>query len=150
MDAENPFRTPSADLTSTATTDGKLYSLGAVALGTFFGTPIAGAYFIVQNLKQLGRSAETTQAWAMGVGVFVALLALSFFLPDSMPATPITAIQVAGMYFYAKQLMEKDVTTRRAVGGLFFSTWRAVGIGLLFLMALLVAAVPLVMLLMEG
>lgn len=149
MDADNPFQTPNAELSTPLSTDAgqRLYSLAAVGWATVFGSPLAGAYIIAQNLRILGRGTEVRKVWLTGVGVLVALLVLAFILPENIPAAAFTAAQVVGMYQYGKVTWAEQVAGHAQRGGVFYSNWRAVGIGLLILLALLVLVVPLVLLL---
>ncbi|WP_260627396.1 hypothetical protein [Pseudomonas protegens] len=48
-------------------------------MSTFIGTSVAGAYCISQNLKTLERESEVNKAWAMGIGLFIAMSLLVFF-----------------------------------------------------------------------
>lgn len=65
---------------------------------------MAGAYFISQNLKALGREAEVKKVWGMGIGVFLAMTLAGFFLPENIPAVVFILPQIYGMNAYARQL----------------------------------------------
>ncbi len=148
MDANNPFQTPSAELVSAgaAATGQKLYSLAAIGLATFFGTPLAGAYVLNHNLKALGLLDKLKTSWVMAGVCLLAVLVISFMLPEGTPNTGFAVAQVMAMYYYAKQLHAPALDAHRAEQGAFFSNWRAVGIGLLFLPAVLLVLIPLLML----
>lgn len=152
MDAQNPFQPPTATLHDSDTQIGstRLYSLAAVGWATLLGSPLAGAFIIMKNLRSLGRTAEVAQVWMMASGAFVVLLGLGMVLPDNLSTTGITVAQVMGMYFYAKTLFEVSVRQHRERGWAFHSNWRAAGVGLLFLLGLLVVMVPLAMLFMPA
>lgn len=136
---ENPFQTPTAVLQDgpAVATGEPLYRLAAVGIATFFGTPVAGAWVIAQNLKRLGRQAQVRNAWITGIGALIAIFLLGMFLPDSVPATPINIAAVFGMYHYAKQHTGAAVEQHAAQGGQFASNWRAFGVSLLFLLAVM-------------
>lgn len=148
MDANNPFQTPAAELVGPGTlaSGEKLYSLAAVGWATFFGTPLAGAYVLNHNLKALGLLDKLKTTWLAAIGLLLVVMALSFMLPDNAPGTGLTVVQVMVMYFYAKPLIASQVADHRAHQGALFSNWRAVGIGLLFLLAFLLVMVPVLML----
>ncbi|MGL4319205.1 MAG: hypothetical protein ACRCTL_21630 [Pseudomonas sp.] len=148
MDANNPFQTPSAELVSAGSVaqGQKLYSLAAIGLATFFGTPLAGAYVLNHNLKALGLLDKLKTTWLLASGCLLAVLLLSFLLPDGTPGSGLTVAQVVVMYMYAKQLHAPALQAHREQQGAFFSNWRAVGVGLLFLVAVLLVLVPLLML----
>jgi len=148
MDGQNPFQPPAAPLQDSDTA--RLYSLRAVGWATLFGSPLAGAFIITKNLRLLGRAADIRKTWALAVVLSVVLMGLSFVLPDNLSATGFTVAQVMGMYFYAKSLYETSLSQHGEKGGAFYSNWRAVGIGLLFMAGLLIAMVPVVIWLMPA
>lgn len=117
---DNPFQTPAAALQDgpAVATGEPLYRLAAVGIATFFGTPVAGA-------------------WITGIGALIAIFLLGMFLPDSVPATPINIAAVFGMYHYAKQHTGGAIEQHAAQGGQFASNWRAFGVSLLFLLAVM-------------
>ena len=64
---ENPFRPPEARLDEPDATHGEpLYRLSAIGLGTFIGTPLAGAFLAAVNLRRLGRAQEVGKTWLVG------------------------------------------------------------------------------------
>lgn len=135
---DNPFQPPTAALEETpAATGAPLYRLGAVGIATFFGTPVAGAWVMAQNLNRLGRHSQMRNAWITGVGAFIAIFLLGWFLPESVPATPINIAAVFGMYHYAKQHTGAALEQHASDGGTFLSNWRAFGVSLLFLLAVM-------------
>lgn len=152
MEAENPFKTPAAELTNplSQTTAAPLYKLGAVGVATFLGSPLAGAYLLGKNLQALGRGGETGAVWGIAIAIFVVCMALAFILPESVPAIPFTIAQVAGMFFLAQQRIGPVMVLHTEQGGPLYSNWRAAGIGLLFglgmLAVVLVVMLPLVLL----
>lgn len=137
---ENPFQTPAARLQETpAIAEAPLYRLAAVGIAAFFGTPLAGAWVMVQNLKRLGRYDQVRTAWFAGIGAFAAISLLAWFLPENVIFTPINLAAAAGMQQYAKQQIGTDMEQHRANGGAIASNWRAFGVSLLFLLALATA-----------
>lgn len=147
-EAENPFQTPAAELLApTATSEHlRLYSIPGVGLATFFGTPLAGAYVTAANLKAMGRGGETGKLWAIAVGFFVAIMVAGALLPENVPAVVFGVVQVIGMNAYARQLFGPQVDQHKLANGAFFSLWRSVGIGLLFMLGFIVALVPILLL----
>ncbi|WP_350403752.1 hypothetical protein ABCR88_28680 [Pseudomonas sp. W17] len=150
MDNQNPFQAPAAELLASKPTDQSLslYSVAAIGLSTFIGTSVAGAYFISQNLKAMGRESEVNKVWAMGIGLFIAMSVAGFFLPESIPAVVFILPPIYGMNAYARQLFGPQVIEHKAGNGRFFSLWRVAGISLLFSLAL--AAVLFALVLLSG
>lgn len=148
MDNENPFQAPAAELLADKPPahNQRLYSVAAVGLGTFFGTSVAGAYFIVQNLKALGRESEANTVWAIGIGLFVAMTLAGFFLPDNIPAVVFVLPPLFAMNAYARQLFGPLLLGHKASNGPFYSLWRVAGIGLLFSAAVVGLMVAVLML----
>ncbi|OLF52135.1 hypothetical protein [Pseudomonas chlororaphis] len=147
MDTPNPFQTPAAELQTPAAASASLhlYSINAVGLATFLGTSLAGSYMIASNLKALGRESEVKKAWYIGVGVFVLMMVLGAVLPESVPTVVFVLPPIFAMNTYARQLFGSVVIEHKLSKGPFFSLWRVAGISLLFMLAIVVALVPLVM-----
>lgn len=136
---DNPFQTPAAVLRDAATTatGEPLYRLAAAGIATFFGTPVAGAWVITRNLKSLGRHDEMRKAWLTGIGIMVVIFIAAWFLPESVPATPINIAAVLAMHQYAKQTTGAALEQHSANGGSYLSNWRAFGVSLLFLIVIM-------------
>lgn len=146
MDAENPYTVPAAELHDPALVRQPLYSLMAVGLATFIGSPLAGAYVLAQNLKTLGRPAEVATVWAIAVAVLVLTMVCAMLLPDEVPALPFTIVQIAIMAWLANSRIGPDLLQYVEKGGVLYSNWRAAGIALLFTLALIVLLVPVMLL----
>ncbi|MBB4816924.1 hypothetical protein HNP29_000281 [Pseudomonas alcaligenes] len=147
-EAENPFQTPTAELLAptTGTEHLCLYSIPGIGIATFFGTPLAGAYVIAANLKAMGRGGETGKLWAVSIGFFIAIIVAGALLPENVPAIVFGVVQVIAMNAYARQLFGTQVNQHKIANGAFFSLWRSVGIGLLFMLGFIVAMVPVLLL----
>ncbi|AGI25633.1 hypothetical protein ACYCAX_03695 [Pseudomonas sp. MT3] len=138
---DNPFQTPAAILQDApgVATGEPLYRLAAVGIATFFGTPVAGAWVIAQNLKRLGRPEQIRKTWLTGIGVLLLAFVIAWFLPGSFPAAPINIVTLLAMQQYAKQNIGEELDRHAAAGGAFHSNWRAFGVSLLILLAVLAA-----------
>ncbi|WP_025129259.1 hypothetical protein [Pseudomonas sp. PH1b] len=148
MDSENPFQAPAAELLAEkpVARNLSLYSIPAIGLSTFIGSSVAGAYFISQNLKAMGRESEVNKAWAMGIGLLVAMSVAGFFLPESIPAVVFVLPPIYGMNAYARQLFGPQVEEHKASNGRFVSLWRVAGISLLFSLVMVAVLVAVVLL----
>lgn len=136
---DNPYLAPQAELLESSQ---PLYRLSAVALATFFGSPLAGAYITAHNLKAQNRADKVRNVWLLAIGILVASMVIGSWLPDGA-TIGLTVAQALGMQQYAKQLQGEAL---EGYGGAFLSNWRAFGISLLFLLAVIVALVPVVLL----
>lgn len=135
-DVPNPFQTPTAELASAAPV--KLYSLAAVGLAAFFGTPLAAAYVMSHNLRALGRAGEVRKVWVLSVLLTAGVFALGMVLPDNVPGIGFVVAQILIMRAYAKQLFGTALDEHKAQVRPFLSNWRAFGVSLLFMLAFLV------------
>lgn len=136
---DNPFQTPTAALQDgpAVATGEPLYRLAAVGIATFFGTPIAGAWVMAQNLKALGRLEEVRKAWMMGLGFTIGIFVIGYFLPDNISGAPMSIATVVGMYQFAKQTFGAALERHAAGSGQWRSNWRAFGVSLLILAAVM-------------
>lgn len=141
---DNPFQTPQADLQTagTGTSQPPLYRIAAIGVGTFLGTPLAGAWMLAHNLQLLGKADRVAMVWGIAVALLALTIVLAFVLPEEVPTLPFAIAQLAGMVMLAKHLIEADIQRHDLAGGAFLSNWRAAGIAILFsigVMALLFA-----------
>ena len=63
---------------------------------------------------------------------------IGWFLPDNFSAAPTTIAAVLGMYQYARQSTGVALEQHAAKGGTFLSNWRAFGVSLLCLLAIVI------------
>lgn len=149
MSGDNPFQPPSSNLAGeqAVADQPRLYSMGSVGLATFFGSPLAGGFIIAQNLKALGRGAETGGLWGTAIGIFVVCMALAFILPEDVPTMVFTFAQLGAMVTLAQFRIGPALVLHGEQQGPFHSKWRAVGVGVLFglgiVAALVLLAIPL-------
>ena len=147
MTTENPYQAPQAELVASVAGARPLYSIGAVGIATFIGSPLAGALLLTRNLAALGRSSESGGIWGLAVAVFVALTALALILPESVPALPFTIAQLMWMTWLTQQRVGEQIRVHREQAGIFHSNWKAAGIGLLFGVVIFAIAFAVVLLL---
>lgn len=127
-----------AAATATSAPAYKLNGLGAIAIATFIGTSLAGAWLMAENYKALGRRDQLMKVWGLGAGLLLAMLALGFVLPSSILSTVFSVAQMVAMLVLANQGFGTVLAAHGAKGGLVFSLWRGAGIGFLFLLVLTV------------
>lgn len=147
-DVPNPFQTPTAELAAAA--PAKLYTLTAVGVAAFFGTPLAAAYVMSRNLRALGRASETRKVWVISVLLTVGVFALGMVLPENVPGIGFVVAQILIMRGYAKQLFGTVLDEHKAQARPFLSNWRAFGISLLFMLAFLVVIFAAVWMIESG
>jgi hypothetical protein len=132
---QDPYAPPKSDISITLEKQGPdvktVFSPAQGSLGSFFGGPLAGTYFVAMNFVALGavRRAWLTTIW--GIVITAASLLWHFFLPDRLLgysiriAYPVAAWLVIGRTQFTKpQIVASKTLT-------FHSNWRVAGVVLL-------------------
>jgi hypothetical protein len=127
----------------------KLYSPGQIALAAFLGSPLAACWFWSRNYQRLGQPSSSTQCLIWGTVGTIALLAISFFLPERFPNQVIPMGYTFGLLQAARQVHGSIVTKHLSAGGRLGSWWAVVGISLLILVFVLAALFGIILLLPE-
>jgi len=105
-----------------------MYSPGQVALATFVGGPLAGAWLMAVNYKRLAEPAKMRRAIGLGVLGTAAVIALGFAVGNQ--ATWLLALlPIFAMRELARALQGAAYSRHVAVGGSRGSSWRAAGVG---------------------
>jgi hypothetical protein len=112
----------------------RLYSVNAVALATFLGSPLAGAVVMAINYARLGRGGSARMAVVLGLIGTAAVFAIAFVLPDKVPNVVIWLPQLLGMQAIAKALQGPAIEDHARRDGRAASNWKAAGIGMLGLL----------------
>lgn len=142
---DNPFQTPQADLRQATISRQPLYRLSAIGIGTFIGTPLAGALMLAHNLQLLGKAGRVTMVWGIALAMLVLTTTLGVMLPGDKSTLPLAILQLLGMMVLAKNLIEADLQRHAAAGGAFLSNWRAAGIAVLFFLGVIAISFALLM-----
>jgi len=122
-------------------TTARLYEPGQALLAAVIGSPIAGGWLLAQNFRRLGEPSRGTRALA--VAVLVTLLMFGFGAAGAQE----NGVRFFGMllalscYQYARTAQGRRVARHLAAGGRTESWWRALGVGVAVLVALVVAYV---------
>lgn len=120
----------------------KLYSETAIRIGVFFGGPLAGCYLMAKNYNILEKAESAKKAIIGGLIGTLFLLFLFYIIPNqvfektSSPFIPLIYIAITS--FYVSKYQGNFLKEHKENGGEFHSRWRAVGIGLLFSLILVV------------
>ena len=130
------------DQTETTNTNSqKLYSERAITIATFFGGPIAAGILIRRNFINLGNELYGKHTIAIAVVSMVLIIAVALSLPDSVFDKPIgnlfpivyTAIIAAVLHKHQGEQLK----AHKENNGEFYSGWKAAGVGLISLIAML-------------
>ena len=125
----------------------RLYTPGQVTLATFLGAPVAGSVLLASNARRLRSRSSPGLTVAFGVAGTLLLFALAYLLPDNVPSTVLPIGYTVAMYQVARQLQGFRVDSHLAAGGRKRSWWAAAGIGLAFMILVLLIAFAIALLL---
>lgn len=146
LNDQNIYKSPESDPGSQDTGVYRFYKLSGIGLATFFGSPIAGGYLISRNYKVVGRDAEAKKAIIYSVLGTLAMFAVITFIESffTLPNTTYSVPQVMAVYLLARQYQGELLETHKTNNGQFFSNWRAFGISLVVILAILIVLVPII------
>jgi hypothetical protein len=125
----NPYKPPVApvDGEASSSVSGKLFTPLQVALGIFFGGPIAFSYFLRANFMAMGDKQKAERVLRYGLLLTLVLLSILPFLPDQFPNY---AIPIA-LAFVARHVVMSQQMTKEAIAEsprfTFQSNWRVFG-----------------------
>jgi hypothetical protein len=129
----------------------KLYSVVAIDIATVVGSWLAGAVLISRNYSRLGDRDAARNAILFGIAATVALavVILSIVVPENAERGVryvSEGVQVGMIHLLASRFQGAALKSHEAAGGEFYSRWRAFGIGILVLPAVIALFVALVLL----
>jgi len=145
------YKTPQANLEENEENkkyDYELYKISGIGLATFIGSTLAGGFLISQNYKRLGNVRMANKTLTYTVLATIALFLTAYFMPVDMnvPNIIFTIVQVVVMVQIAKNLQQKELNNHLSHGGVLASNWKAFGISLLVIIAILAVLIPVIML----
>jgi hypothetical protein len=120
----------------------RFYSISAISLATFLGGPIAAGLLMRRNFINTGQEKYAMITLLLGVLATLLVIGVIFVIPDSFFSKPganaiIPGIYTALIYLIAEKLQGGILLQHKENLGLFYSKWRAAGIGLIFTIATL-------------
>jgi len=147
---EDIYKTPESSLengTTASSADYQLYKISGIGIATFFGSMLAGGFLMSRNYKKLGKDAAAMKALVYSALATVAVLVISFLIPEDLniPNLAFTIPQIIVMVQLAKKKQGNDIDAHVANGGALASDWKAFGISLLVIVALMAAVFPIAM-----
>jgi hypothetical protein len=112
----------------------KLYSKNALTIGGALFGPFAAIYFFYKNFKNLGQTKKAAGSILMGVLITLGLFLILSFLPRQA-ALPVTLGLLFGLYEWK---MREPLDSHKKTGGKFYSPFRTILIGLVWLLVAIV------------
>jgi hypothetical protein len=119
------------------TTATALYSPRQVGVASFLGSPLAGAWVLSLNFRGLGDQKEAHSTLLRGIAATIVVFGVASFLPLTASTVLWPVIYSAMIEVYAKKVFGLRFEAHVASGGRRGSWWLVIGIGLLFLLALI-------------
>lgn len=116
--------------------NGKIFKDSAFGVATFIGGPLVAGYLFSENFKTLGQPEKVKLTWGITLVVTIAIFGCAFFIPDdtAIPGQIIPITYTAIAYFLFKRYQEGSANKHIESGGLIYSWWRVVGVGLMGLL----------------
>ncbi len=117
-----------------------LFSQKAIAIATFFGGPAAAGYLIKKNYEAYNQEDNGRKAFILGIISTLLIYAGLFSLPeqiiDKIPNAVIPAVYTAIIYLIVEKIQGPWLKEHEASGGMFYSGWKAAGVGAVFMVIL--------------
>jgi hypothetical protein len=111
----------------------QLYSQGAIGIATFVGGPLAAGVLVRRNYINLGNDQYGKHALSIGIISTLLIFGLLFSVPehivDKIPNFVIPAVYTAIISFVVEKLQGEDLKKHKDSNGVFYSGWKAAGVG---------------------
>lgn len=137
--------------THTTISTNKFYSMPAILMASYLGSPMAASFLIRRNYINVGKNREGSYALVIGIIATALILTGCLFIPeeiiDKIPNILIPAIYTTALFPIAEHLQGYMLREHKASEGAFYSIWRAVWIALVAGIAM-VAVIFIVMLIL--
>jgi hypothetical protein len=122
---------------SEATFAQRIYTPHQILVASFFGTPIAAAWFAAANLRAFARQGQARRVIVLGIAATLVAMVVAFYVPESMPRTTWPLAYSFAIYVVALRIFEGECAAYLSKGGLRGSWWQVIGVSLLFSIAVL-------------
>lgn len=111
----------------------RLYSQKAITLSAFIGGPLAAGILIRRNSLNLKREKEGRMALAISIAFTILLSAGLISIPedilDKIPSALIPGLYIGIIYLIVNKIHGPILIRHKEEEGLFYSNWKAAGIG---------------------
>src|SRR5215217_2106999 len=104
----------------------RVYTMSSMSIAVLIGGPLVVGYLMASNFKQLGEPKKARRAWFWSLVGFIALLAVSAFLPVSIPNIVYNLLFYGIAAFFIHKYQGSLITAHMQAGGLTYKTSRAV------------------------
>ena len=126
----------------------KLYKDRAIYVGTLLGGPLVAGYFAAENFKHLTQTNKIKTTWLIAILATIIIFSGKFLITnfEKIPKYLIPLIYTAIAQFLVQTFQGAAIKTHIETGGQTYSIWRAIWIGLVGLVILLVIIIAIVFL----
>ena len=116
----------------------KVLSPVQVAVGSFWGGPLAAIYFLKHNFQSKGMEREADKTFFIGLVLVLIFGAAAAFLPESAGGATFAVVYVVPAFYIAQNMQFKKEFIQESEEYSFFSNWKIFGIGFITLAAVLI------------
>jgi hypothetical protein len=118
------------------TTPKKIYKDKAFWVGTFLGGPLVAGYLFSENFKTLEQPEKVKTTWVITIFATVLIFGGIFLIPENinLPNQIIPIAYTAIAYGLFKSQLEEKTNKYIKSGGLIYSWWKVIGVGIIGLL----------------
>jgi hypothetical protein len=128
--------------------DFKIYRNRTIEVGTFLGGPLVAGYMAAENFRKLEQASKVKTTWIMAVSATVLIFAAIILVPnmDKVPSYIIPIFYTLITRYLIQKYQGDEIKKHVDAGGPTFSSWRAVWMGLVGAVVLVVALIAFMLL----
>jgi hypothetical protein len=126
----------------------RIYKDNSIAIATFLGGPLAGAYLIAENFKAFHDPTKAYTTWLYTIIISVVIFGILFLIPaaENVPNLVFPALFALAAHYVVKHFQGDKLTTHINSGGPVHSGWRVLAVTLISLIVTLLIAVGVALL----
>ncbi|MDX1802573.1 MAG: hypothetical protein R3292_00730 [Alcanivorax sp.] len=142
------YRTPQAELQSGGNTrdtfaaDSRPFKVSGIGIASLLGSAVAGGVLLYLNESKRGDTARGLSLLGLSVLILAIAIALAFALPPQVPGLLFHLGQMLVMLQIGSLNQGDDLQRHQAQGHALASNWKAVGLSILVMLALLAILFP--------
>ena len=112
----------------------KLYKDRGIYIGTFIGGPLTAGYLIAENYRRLGEKGKVWKTWVITILSTILIFSIAILTPSTtrIPGYIFPLLYAAFTSLLVKRLQGDQIKAHALNNGQFYTTWRAVVVGLIF------------------
>lgn len=110
----------------------RIYRAKAIYVGTFLGGPLVAGYLMAENYKVFEETEKVRTTWIYSVIATILIFGGIFLIPETVniPNQIIPLVYTVIAYSLVKQYQGQKIEAHINAGGLVYSWWRTIGVGL--------------------